>query len=167
MPMEDVLYSVANILARFDFSLDDYSRDDGESVVKKSIDFYNMNGGIFNEEIKSHIHRYIDCRYAQMRDDAIKWHRALPVLFSGDEISFRYHGTSVSGIVFVSPKRIVLSMKEPFAGLYDEDVLPSSVPIIFTQDLVEGSPANSEGIARAQSLLERLYFNHIDLTSRP
>ena len=60
MPMEDVLYSVANILARFDFSLDDYSRDDGESVVKKSIDFYNMNGGIFNEEIKSHIHRYID-----------------------------------------------------------------------------------------------------------
>lgn len=164
--MEDILYSVASILARFNFSFADYLLDDGESVVKKAIDFYKINGGVLNHDIKIHIQRYIDCRYAQMRNNAITWDHALPVLFSGDIISFCYQGTSVSGTVFVSPKRLVLTMNEPFAGLHDEDVLQSSAPIIFTQDLVEGSPANGEGIARAQSILKKLYFNHIGLTSR-
>ena len=164
MPMESVLCDVASILAKFEFSFVDYMTDKGESVVKQAMEYYQaQGGGLLNEDTKLAIHRYIDCRYNQLKNDAIKWHHSLPVLFTGDELSFCFQGVSVSGTVFVSPKKIVLTMREPFDGLHDEVIIKSSVPLIFTQDSVEGSPANNEGIDCAKKLLEHLYFNHVGL----
>lgn len=161
MPMESMLHCVASILAGFDFTFVDYAIDGGEGVVKKAMDYYmSHGGGSLHEESILAIRRYIKCRYDQMKVDAIKWHPVLPVLFTGDQISFCFQGTSVSGTVYVSPKIIGLTMREPFDGLHDEVRIKASVPIIFTQDLAEGSPANSEGIACAQNMLERLYFSH-------
>ena len=163
MPMESLLHTVARVLAGFEFTFADYDIDEGESVVKTAVDFYSVHGGEMNDETYQTIRRYIICRYDEMRRNAIQWQRPLPVLFSGDEISFCFQGTPVSGIVSISPKRIGLTMTEPFNGLHDEKDIQASVPLIFTEDLADGSPANSEGVACVQKMLQRLYFSHIGI----
>ena len=160
--MENILYNVAIILARFDFAIADYHFDGGERVKKQAIDYYKNHCSKYKEEdVSFSIRRYIDSRYEQMKRDSINWDHVIPVLFSGDTISFNFQGTVVSGIVSVSPKKIGITMKEPFDGLYDESIIHASAPVIFTLDLEEGSPANSEGIICARNMLEHLYFDHI------
>ena len=88
--MESILHSVARILAGFNFTFEDYQVDGGESVVKQATEFYENNGGHLNEEAHLHIQRYIECRHEQMKNDAIKWHHSLPILFDGDDISFDF-----------------------------------------------------------------------------
>ncbi|MBR4133994.1 MAG: hypothetical protein IKU04_05675 [Bacteroidales bacterium] len=158
--MESNLQNVARIMAGFNFSFEDYKVDGGKNVVRQAIIHFENNGGTLNEESLHAIRRYIDCCYEQVKIDAVQWHHSPPVLFTGDEISFCFRGTPVSGIVFISPKRIGLTMKEPYEGLHDDVVIQTSMPIIFTQDLADGSPANSDGVARAQEMLERLFFCH-------
>lgn len=160
MPMESLLHTVARVLAGFEFTFADYEVDEGESVVKSAVDFYSVHGGEINKETYQIIRRYIICRYDEMRRNAIQWQRPLPVLFSGDEISFIFQGTSVSGAVHVSPKTIGLTMHEPFKGLHDEAHIQASVPLLFTQEPEDGSPANTEGIDCARKMLERLFFSH-------
>ena len=160
MPMENLLFTVARVLDGFEFTFADHDVDEGESVVKHAVDFYSIHGGKINDEAYQTIRRYIACRYADMKRNAIQWHRPLPVLFSGDEISFNYLGTSVSGSVLVSPKTIGLTMYEPFKGLHDEAHIQASVPLLFTQEPEEGSPANTMGIDCARRMLERLFFCH-------
>ena len=133
---------------------------EGESVVKTAVDFYSVHGGEINDETYQTIRRYIICRYEEMRRNAIQWQRPLPVLFSGDEISFNFQGTSVSGAVLVSPKAIGLTMHEPFKGLHDEAHIQASVALLFTHEPEDGSPANTEGIDCARRMLERLFFSH-------
>lgn len=155
-----VLYNIARIMAGFDFTIVDYTIDEGKRIIKQAIEYYKTNSNeCINKETILAIRRYIKCRYDQMTNDAIKWHHVTPVIFTGDVISFSFHETTVSGIVSVSPKRIAITMKEPYNGPHDEVRFKTSSRQIFTLDLVEGSPANSEGIAYAQKLLERLYFS--------
>lgn len=161
--MESILQNVARSLAGFEFTFEDYRVDEGESIVEHATIHFENDGGTLNEESRHAIRRYIDCRYEQMKMDAIQWRHALPILFTGDEISFCFQGTPVSGIVSISPKRIGLTMTEPFNGLHDEKDIQASVPLIFTEDLVDGSPANSEGVACVQEMLQRLYFSHIGI----
>ena len=161
--MESILQTVARSLAGFEFTFEDYQVDGGERVVKQATTHFENDGGTLNEESLLAIRRYIECRYEQMKMDAVQWHHALPVLFTGDEISFFFRGTPVSGVVFISPKRIGLTMKEPFNGLHDEIRIQSSVPFIFTRDLADGSPANCDGVACAREMLQRLYFNHVGI----
>ena len=161
--MESILQHVARSLAGFEFTFEDYQVDGGESVVKQATIHFENDGGTLNEESRLAIRRYIECRYEQMKMDAVQWHHSLPVLFTGDEISFYFRGTPVSGVVFISPKRIGLTMKEPFNGLHEEIGIQASVPIIFTQDLADDSPANSEGAACAREMLQRLYFSQVGI----
>lgn len=157
--MENNLNKIASILARFNYTLKDYRIDKGQSLLKLAIDFYKSNGGIIQDiDTISAIRGYIDCRYRQMISDAIIWHDC-PVLFDGDEISFSFCEESVSGIVNVSPKRIALTMIEPYEGLYEESRIQASMPQIYTLEMKDGSPANCEGTACAQRMLELLYFN--------
>ena len=161
--MESILQHVARSLAGFEFTFEDYHVDGGESVVREATIHFENDGGTLNEESLLVIRRYIECRYEQMKMDAVQWHHALPVLFTGDEISFYFRGTPVSGVVFISPKRIGLTMKEPFNGLHDEIGIQASAPFIFTRDLADGSPANCDGVACAQEMLQRLYFNRVGI----
>ena len=161
--MESILLNVARILAGFNFTFGDYQVDEGESVVNRAIEFYENGGGHLSEEAHHAIQRYIESRYDQMKADAVEWHRVLPILFTGDEISFSFRGTSVAGTVFISPKRIGLTMTEPFNGLHDEKAIQASVPLIFTEELADGSPANSEGVACVREMLQRLYFSHVGI----
>lgn len=161
--MNSILQHVARSLAGFEFTFEGYRVDGGESVVKQATIHFENDGGTLNQESLLAIRRYIECRYEQMKMDAVQWHHSLPVLFTGDEISFYFRGTPVSGVVFISPKRIGLTMKEPFDGLHDEIGIQASAPFIFTQDLADGSPANSEGIACAQEMLQRLYFSQVGI----
>ena len=100
--MDSNLHNVARIMADFTFTFEDYQVDGGESVVKQATIHFENDGGTLNEESLLAIRRYIECRYEQMKMDAVQWHHALPVLFTGDEISFYFRGTPVSGVVFIS-----------------------------------------------------------------
>lgn len=164
MPMEGILQKVARILAKYDFTFADYRIDGGKSVVKHAIAYYMRNGEVPNDEAISAIRRYVFCRYEQMKNDAVQWCREIPVMYTGDEISFSFRGISVSGIVSISPKNIGVTMMEPCAGLHVEARIQASAPIIFTRDMADGSPTDSGGAARARELLKQMFFDHFKFT---
>lgn len=89
----------------------------------------------------------------------VEWIHPDAPLYSGDSIAFRDNGVFVRGLVTLSPRTIIVTIKAPIDGPTERETIAPNYPVIFTTHPEEESPASLAGIDRARRMILKLYYS--------
>lgn len=89
----------------------------------------------------------------------VEWIHPEVDIYDGSRIAFRDGEIVVRGVVSLSPKKVSVTLVSPKKEIMGIETLDSIIPVIFTENLDEHSPASPAGIDRAKRLLIKLYYS--------
>lgn len=139
----------------FLFTVEDIVQMGVPGLVRKAGNHLKTNTpDICSEEVVSMLPELIMARCVSELAVQGEWIR-YPI-GSRSEIQFRILGMILTGIATISPKKIRVELHTDQGVLFRESVLPEWAPVIYTEEPVEGSLANREGVARAARLFLEL-----------
>ena len=89
----------------------------------------------------------------------VEWIHPDADIYDGSRVAFRDGELVVRGVVSLSPKKISVTLEFPKKEIMGIETLDSVIPVIFTENLDEHSPASPAGRDRVKRLLIKLYYS--------
>ena len=146
-----------NILKKLngvDFQAEEYARDP-EGVLARAAGFAG------DVEDMDELKRILETIYEGKRAESVIWEPMCGPVADGDRLTGRIDGIVVSGVISLSPKKIGVCMDLPRREEPLAQSIQMMVPILFTEDPWERSPANDYAIAAARKLLLDAYYGSL------
>ncbi len=96
-----------------------------------------------------------------IKEKGVSWEAMPGPLLNGDRLTCKIGGTIVSGKVSLTPKAIGVKMDFPREIGVTMRTIDCMSPVIFTENVEEGSPASPYGLATARELLVAQYYGDV------
>lgn len=154
----EIIKTIMKALENFEFSIREYARDGGDSVVKRAVEYVDIFDS-HTDEVEVGLNLILKARFLAMVEAEAK---RVSVAGAGRKYVLTYstEGVQISALAFITPKKVCVKIRRGCLSIQKTACLLDYSPLSYTISPSPGSPANEKGIRCAKRLFIQMYHEN-------